>query len=121
MFLIFLSLAQVTSALVSCNVKDFGATGDGITYEDDAFANALLACSNLNNCIPGEIGRVFVPPGKYLLSPFNLTSNMELHLDIGSVLLPTTDFSKWSLISEFPSYPDNVSFFSCCTTCNCSL
>lgn len=95
-------------ALVLCNVKDYGAVGDGVTYEDDSFINALLACSNTFNCKVGEIGRVVVPRGRYLLSPFNLTSNVELHLETGSVLLPTTDFTKWPTIPEFPSYPDDV-------------
>jgi polygalacturonase len=107
----FAVLVQTVFALVSCNVKDYGAVGDGVTYEDDAFANALMVCSNIYSCKPGEIGRIVVPRGTYLLSPFNLSSNVELHLEAGSVLLASTNFSLWPTIAEFPSYPDDVSSF----------
>ncbi len=43
------------------NVKDFGALGDGIHYDDDAFKNALSAV-----CFSG--GVLFIPIGHYKLS-----------------------------------------------------
>ncbi len=82
-----------------CNVRDYGATGDGITYDDDAFSLSFQSCRG---------GQVRVPAGTYLLSPFNLSSNTELYLEAGSTLLATTDFSKWQVVAPLPSYPDQV-------------
>lgn len=82
-----------------CNVNDFGAVGDGISLEDDSFEKAFEACRL-------SLGSVYVPRGRYILSPFNLTSNSDLFLDTGAVLLATTDFSKWPLVINLPSYPD---------------
>lgn len=79
-----------------CNVKDYGAVGEGVSLEDQAFAAAFKACQ----------GSVYVPLGKYLLSPFNLTSNSDLFLDLGAVLLASTDFSSWPIVINLPSYPD---------------
>lgn len=74
-------------------------------YDDDAFSAAFKACA-------GGAGRVEVPSGQYLLSPFNLTSDSELYLDAGSELLATTDFSKWSRVASLPSYPPDPVGFS---------
>ena len=82
-----------------CNVNDFGAVGDGITLEDDSFMKAFEVCRATQ-------GTVFVPGGRYVLSPFNLTSHTDLLLDDEAVLLATTDFSRWPVVSNLPSYPD---------------
>lgn len=83
---------------VSCNVKDFGASGDGFTYDNEAFAEAFSACNGLNT-------RVIVPEGNYLLYPFNLTSNLDLYLEENAILMATTDFSMWPKVASLPSYP----------------
>lgn len=49
-----------------------------------------------------------VSEGIYLLSPFNLTSNIDLHLEENSVLLASTDIENWPLAAGYPSYPDEV-------------
>lgn len=96
-----------TCALVACatvlsacdlSIMDFGASGNGVDYDDAA----LLAA--IDKCQLG--GRITFPSGKYLLSPFNITSNMELYLEEGSTLLATTDISRWPIVPPFPSYPD---------------
>jgi hypothetical protein len=43
------------------SVKDFGATGDGVSNDTQAFVSALQA---------GAGASVYVPPGQYLCSPF---------------------------------------------------
>ena len=46
------------------NVKDFGAVGDGVTYDGEAFKNVLAYAA------AQEGGFVlYVPPGKYNLIP----------------------------------------------------
>jgi hypothetical protein len=49
------------------NVKDFGAKGDGIIDDTQAFINALQTTRTLPNGIKQPIN-VYVPPGCYLLS-----------------------------------------------------
>jgi polygalacturonase len=92
--------ASVGVAIASCDVSlsDFGAYADGVNYDDDALNAALQKCSGG--------GRIVFPAGKYLLSPFNLTSNLELYLEADSTLLASTDFSRWPIVPPFPSYPD---------------
>ncbi len=94
------ALAVVASVVEACDVSlaDFGAHGNGIDYDDEALTAALAKCS--------DGGIITFPSGKYLLSPFELKSNMELRLEKGSVLLATTDWSRWPVVPPLPSYPD---------------
>lgn len=87
-------------AAAGCDVSlsDFGAYADGVTYDDAALQDALAKCA--------DGGRITFPAGKYLLSPFNLTSNLELYLEEGSTLLASTDFSRWPIVAALPSYPE---------------
>jgi hypothetical protein len=79
-----------------CNiVDDFGAQGDGLTLDDEPLTQALEACQII----------VFPGPGRYLLSAFNVSSNQELVLESGSVLLASTlDILNWPLVQSYPSY-----------------
>src|SRR5947207_2245587 len=45
---------------VGCNVRDYGALGDGSTGDTAAFAAALAAA--------GRHGTILVPPGTYLIN-----------------------------------------------------
>ena len=51
------------SAAKKFSIKDFGAAGDGITDDSDAFQAALDKLEKLN----GETAELFIPQGKYLL------------------------------------------------------
>ena len=88
-----------TATATECDVRSYGAVGDGVTLDDKAFASAFAACQ------PSQ-GTVHVPRGEYLLSPFNMSSNSDLFLDDGAVLLASTDFSLWPVVINLPSYPD---------------
>jgi polygalacturonase len=63
------------------SITDYGAVGDGKTYDTGAFAKAIAACRNSGG------GTVDVPPGKFLTAPFALASNLNLHLQQGSTIL----------------------------------
>jgi polygalacturonase len=93
-------LALLSFTVDSCQVSlsDFNAYGNGVDYDDAAMKSALDACK--------DGGSIIVPAGKYLLSPFNLTSNMWLYLDEGSTLLASPDHDRWPIVPPFPSYPD---------------
>ena len=88
------------NVVLGCDVSltDFNAHGNGVDYDDDAMRSALDKCQNG--------GRITFPAGKYLLSPFNITSNMELYLELDSVLLASPDYDHWPIVAPFPSYPE---------------
>jgi polygalacturonase len=103
MFRFALTAAAVqATAAKYCNVADFGATGNGVSYDDSAFQQAFALCESG--------GRVVVPAGNYLLSPFNMTSNMELFLDDDAVLMASTDFNHWTVVEPLPSYPTDYRY-----------
>jgi len=93
------------AALTSINVRDFGATGDGVTDDTQAIRQAFQAAQKLCICeqpIPGQAyvfsaATVFSPNGKYRLSePLTPTANM---LGEGNAILfqpdPNTDIISW--------------------------
>ena len=96
------ALAVVVTVASACDVSmsDFNAHADGITSDDEALTSALTKCA--------DGGRIYFPSGKYLLSPFNLTSNLELYLEKDATLLATTDISLWPIVPPFPSYTEVI-------------
>lgn len=73
----------------SYNVRDFGATGDGFTKDTRAIQAAIDACHREGG------GMVLVPPGDYHTGPLQLRSNVNLHLESGSVLLGSEDIDDY--------------------------
>lgn len=67
---------------VAFNLTEFGAVGDGVTVNTEAFEKAVLAISKIEGG-----GQLNVPAGKWLTAPFNLTSHMTLFLDQDAVIL----------------------------------
>ncbi len=63
------------------NVKDYGATGNGITLDTGAINKAIETCS------AGGGGTVYFPAGTYLSGSIRLKSNITLYLDAGATLL----------------------------------
>ena len=63
------------------NLKDFGAVGDGITLNTDAFAKAIDALADKGG------GKLVVPQGVWHTGPIVLKSNIELSLRAGAVIL----------------------------------
>jgi len=50
------------------DVKDFGAQGDGVTYDDDAFDRALAAINGLSNVADSRGAVLHIPHGVYKLA-----------------------------------------------------
>ena len=72
------------------NVRDFGATGDGKTFDTAAIQKALDACKESG-------GTVKFPAGTYLSQPITLRTKTIFQLDTGAMLLASTnqmDFMK---------------------------
>ncbi len=63
-----------------CNVREFGAVGDGTTNDTAAIRAAVAHLAG------GGGGTVHFPPGDYLCGTLRLTDHIALHLDAGAVL-----------------------------------
>ncbi|KAL6220896.1 hypothetical protein ACLB2K_008649 [Fragaria x ananassa] len=86
---------------VAFNLTEFGAVGDGVTLNTEAFERAVLAISKLGKKGGGQLN---VPPGRWLTAPFNLTSHMTLFLAEDAEILGLQDENYWPLMPPLPSY-----------------
>jgi polygalacturonase len=82
-------------AAAVCNVRDYGAKGDGATKDTAAIQKAIDACAKKGS------GTVTLPAGNYLSAPIVLKSNITLHLDKGATLLGSTDHADYPALTEF--------------------
>jgi len=74
------------------SLTDFGAVGDGITLNTEAFEKAIASLSEKGG------GRLVVPAGVWFTGPIVLQSNINLHLEMGAVIQFSGDDSLYSLI-----------------------
>ena len=74
------------------SIVDFGAKGDGVTLNTEAFNNAIKAVNEKGG------GRVVVPAGVWLTGPIQLLSNVNLHTEKNALVVFTDDFSAYPII-----------------------
>lgn len=70
------------------SVKEYGAVGDGVHDDSDAFARALQAAGRIG-------GKVMVPEGTWSCGPIEIGSGVELHLERGARVKFIPDFSLY--------------------------
>ena len=76
----------------SVTLTDFGATGDGVTLNTEAFARAVQALSQKGG------GTLVVPAGIWLTGPIGLQSHICLHLDPDAVIVFSADQNLYPII-----------------------
>ncbi len=76
------------------NLKDFGAVGDGLTLNTDAFAKAIKALDNKGG------GHLVVPEGVWLTGLISLKDNIDLHLEKNAVVLATPDRAQFFKVKD---------------------
>jgi len=85
------------------NLKDFGAAGDGKTFDTDAFKKAVAAVAAAGG------GHLIVPAGTYKTLPFSLPSRIDLHLDPGAIIKAPETFAEYGIPD--PSDPANAASY----------
>jgi polygalacturonase len=78
----------------SLSIRDFGAVADGIADNTQVFKNAIEQCYKNNG------DKIIVPAGTYLTGPIHLKSNINLHLDEGTVILLGDNLDEWPPIKS---------------------
>ncbi|MFA9557837.1 glycoside hydrolase family 28 protein [Evansella sp. AB-rgal1] len=76
------------------SITDYGAIGDGVHLNTEAFQQTIEACSDKGG------GKVIVPPGIWLTGPITLKSKINLHLEFGALVLFTPNFEEYPLIQS---------------------
>jgi polygalacturonase len=79
---------------VPCNVREYGAAGDGRVLDTAALQAAIDACRDRGG------GMVFIPAGNYLTGPLFLRSDIHLHLDAGAVLLGSENPGDYPIVDH---------------------
>lgn len=75
-----------------CNVRDYGAIGDGTTKDTVAFQRALDACA-----VAGG-GEVIVPAGSYLIGSVQMGYGTVLLLKTNSIIIGSDDTNDYPMI-----------------------
>jgi polygalacturonase len=73
-------------------LTDFGAVGDGVTDNTQAFAKAMQALSDKGG------GCLVVPDGIWLSGPIGLKSHSELHLEDNAIIVFSTNQDLYPII-----------------------
>ena len=82
-------------SVLSYDVKDYGARGDGIAKDTAAIQKALDACA-----VTG--GKVIVPAGTYLTGSLFIGDNTEFHIGEGAVILGSPDLADYNSPDAYP-------------------
>jgi hypothetical protein len=78
-----------------------GACGDGIELDTGAFQEAI------NCCFSAGGGKVYCPPGQYLIGSIELKSNVSLYLEAGANILATTERQMYQPV-KLQGIPSNL-------------
>jgi polygalacturonase len=93
--LLFMCLA-LDASVVSFNVLDFGAKGDGAAKDTAAIQKAIDAAEAQGG------GQIVLPAGRYLSGTIHLKNNTTLYLANGAVLLASPDNGDFDPYETLP-------------------
>jgi polygalacturonase len=104
----------ILHASATCNVRAYGAKGDGTTKDTAAIQNAIDACAKKGG------GTVQLTAGTYVSAPIVLKTNITLELDKGATLLGSPDHADYPPKTEF-HLPDSQPLVSAIDASNVSI
>jgi polygalacturonase len=87
--------ACLLHAAATCDVRTYGAKGDGATRDTAAIQAAIDACAQKGG------GTVRLTAGTYVSAPIVLRTNITLQLDKGATLLGSPDHDDYPPKTEF--------------------
>jgi polygalacturonase len=95
-----MGLAGVAHAAKVCDVREYGAKGDGTTKDTAAIQKAIDACAEKSG------GTVKLSGGTFVSGPIVLKSNITLDVEKGATLLGSPDHRDYPQKTEFrgPGY-----------------
>jgi polygalacturonase len=77
-----------------CNVREYGAKGDGHSKDTKAVQRAIDTCAAAKTG-----GIVVVPDGTFVIAPIQLKSNIDLHLEPAATLLGSPDMPDYPTVT----------------------
>jgi Glycosyl hydrolases family 28/Pectate lyase superfamily protein len=78
-----------------CDVRAFGAKGDGVALDTTAINKAILTCAQAGG------GTVVFHPGTYLTGTIDLLSNITLQLDAGATIEGSPNLADYRKLSDY--------------------
>jgi polygalacturonase len=99
LLLVFCTTSAVAEQVF--NVRDFGASGDGVTLDTAALQKAFDDCGHAGG------GTVLLPEGTYLCAPLVIRNRTTLRLEKGAMLKASDDTSHY----ERPNEPGKFNNF----------
>ncbi len=90
------------------SVRDYGATGDGVTLDTRAIQSAIDACTNMGG------GTVYLPPGNYLTGTITLKDNVTFHVGPSARLLGSTSLADYPSLERPGGTADYLEYLSYC-------
>jgi Glycosyl hydrolases family 28 len=84
------AVALPLTAQTFYNVKNYGATGNGVSLDTAAIQSAVNAANSAGG------GIVAFPPGTYKMTGVRLTNNITVVFTNGAVLVASTNQSDWA-------------------------
>ena len=82
-------------AAYEANIKDFGAIGDGVFLNTEAIQKTIDHVSEKGG------GKVVVPAGVWFTGPIVLKSNVNFHVEKGSLVLFSTELDLYPVIDTW--------------------
>jgi DNA sulfur modification protein DndE len=76
------------------NIVTYGAVADGMTL------NSAAINKTINECARQGGGTVLIPRGSYVTGPIIMKSNINLHLANGALVIFSSDFSQYPLVTS---------------------
>jgi len=89
------SMEEIRMPAIPGNVvvlTDFGAKGDGVTLNTEAFQSAIDRLEAMGG------GKLVVPDGIWFTGPIGLKSHIELHLEDNAIIVFSTDQDLYPII-----------------------
>jgi hypothetical protein len=87
--LLFSAGPLFAQSLSVCDVRHFGAKGDGVTLDTAAVSRAI------GECVQQGGGTVYFGPGRYVIGTVQLYSHIHLQLESGAALVGSPDIGDY--------------------------